>query len=169
MKFRASRIAVVALLFLAAACQPRQPVVVAPPPPPPPPAPVLTDVELEAQRGAEARRLWEQGIVLGRQGRWSDAANSYRRAAELRPDSAVYHMAQADALVQQGRAWEGADAMKAGIAAAERKQPVNHRVLAVDYDRLIALLDRLGRADEARLARDRQRFHRMMRDSAPPR
>jgi tetratricopeptide (TPR) repeat protein len=151
-----------------AGCQPRQPV--APPPPAPVPAPPPVDpVAGERERDAEAHRSWEEGTALGRQGRWGEAEVRYRRAAALRPDSATYHLALADALLQQGKEDGGADALLAGIRVEERKQPPNHRVLAVDYERLIQLLTRLNRLDEARTARERQRFHRMMRDASPRR
>jgi hypothetical protein len=39
----------------------------------------------------------------------------------------------------------------------------------VDYERLIRLLTRLNRLDEARTARARQEHHRRLRDAAPPR
>jgi hypothetical protein len=169
MYFRRRLFLAVCSIALLTACTPRRRVVVAPPPPPPPPpAPVVTEAEANVARDLEARRFWEQGTAQGRRGAWSQAADSYRRAAEIRPDSVVYHMALSTALVQQGRAWEAADAMRAGIQVAERRQPVNHRILAVDYERLIELLTRLNRLDEARAARERQRFHRMMRDSSPP-
>jgi tetratricopeptide (TPR) repeat protein len=169
MYFRSRRFLAACTIALLAACTPRQPMVVAPAPaPPPPPPPAVTEAEANVARDLEARRFWEQGTAQGRRGAWSQAADSYRRAAEIRPDSVVYHMALSTALVQQGRAWEAADAMQAGIRVAEARQPVNHRLLAVDYDRLIELLTRLNRQDEARAARERQRFHRMMRDSSPP-
>ena len=148
------------------ACTPR-PVVLPPPPPPPPPAPVQTPEEIEAARVARVRRLWEEGIQFGREGRWFQAERSYREAAALQPDSAKYPMAQAGALLQMGRDAEAADAMAAAIRLAEAATPVNHTVLAVDYERLIQVLERVGRLDEARTARDRQRFHRMMRDAQP--
>ena len=163
-------IVIVPLLLAPAACTPRRPVVVVPPPPPPPPPePEITPEEEAAAREAAARRAWEQGTEAGRQGRWADAERLYRQAATLRPDRPVYHMALAGALLQQGREREGADAMLAGIRAEEALPNANHRVLAVDYERLIQLLERLGRLDEARTARERQRFHRTMRDAAPPR
>ena len=101
--------------------------------------------------------------------RWGLAERTYREAATLRPDSAVYHMALANALLQQSRYSEAADALLAGIRAQEAEQPVNHRVIAVDYERLIQTLERANRLDEARSARERQRLHRMLRDTAPPR
>ena len=145
-----------------------------PPPPPPPPAPLpppppVVVEETDAEKTARAQRLWDEGTTLGRQGRWGQAERSYREAATLRPDSAVYHMALANALLQQFRYSEAADALIAGIRAQEAEQPVNHRVIAVDYERLIQALERANRLDEARTARERQRLHRMLRDTAPPR
>lgn len=162
-----SRILPIALLAALAACAPRQPV--APPPPPAPPPPAMTAEELARAGDAEARRAWDEGTRLGRQGRWPEAEARYRQAARVRPDSATYHMALATALLQQGRESEAADALQAAIRAEEARPSPNHRVLAVDYERLIALFERTGRLDEARTARERQRFHRTMRDSAPPR
>jgi thioredoxin-like negative regulator of GroEL len=160
----------VPLLLAPAACTPRRPVVVVPPPPPPPPPePEITPEEEAAAKVASARRAWEQGTEAGRQGRLSDAERLYRQATVLQPDTPVYHMALASVLLQQERWSEGADEMLAGIRAEEALPNPNHRVLAVDYERLIQLLDRLGRLDEARTARERQRFHRTMRDAAPPR
>ncbi|HEY7767619.1 MAG TPA: hypothetical protein VIB55_05525, partial [Longimicrobium sp.] len=105
----------------------------------------------------------------GRQARWAEASEAYRRAAELDPGEVRYHMALADALLQGGREWESADALMAGIRAEEAKLNPNHRVLGVDYERLIRLLTRLNRLDEARTARERQEHHRRLRDAAPPR
>ncbi|HEX8244807.1 MAG TPA: hypothetical protein VF541_14970, partial [Longimicrobium sp.] len=141
------------------------PVVLPPPPPPPPPAPVQTPEEIAAERTARAARLWNEGIQFGRTGRWFQAERSYREAASLQPDSAKYPMAQAGALLQMGRDAEAADALRAAIRLEEAATPVNHAVLAVDYERLIQVLERVGRLDEARTARERQRFHRMMRDA----
>ena len=78
-------------------------------------------------------------------------------------------MALAPALLQQRRVSEAATVMLGASRLEEAEQPVNHRVLAVDYERVIQVLERAGRLDEARQARDRQRFHRMMRDAQPPR
>ena len=64
--------------------------------------------------------------------------------------------------------------MGGGGRAADRHPPggsapnPNHRVLAVDYDRLIAMLTRLNRLDEARSAQERQAFHRRLRDAEVP-
>lgn len=146
------------------ACTPPPP----PPPPLPPPVAAPTNEELEAEKTARARRLWEEGTAMGRQGRWNQAESLYRDAAELRPDSAVYQMARATALLQMGRYGEAADALSAGIRVEEAETPVNHRLIAVDYERLIDTLERANRLDEARQARDRQRLHRMLRDTSPP-
>lgn len=157
-------LAAVLLTLGAFACTPPPP---PPPAPLPPPPPVVVE-ETDAEKGARAQRLWEEGTTLGRQGRWGQAERSYREAATLQPDSAVYHMALANALLQQFRYSDAADALLAGIRAEEAEQPVNHRVVAVDYERLIQTLERANRLDEARTARERQRLHRMLRDTAPP-
>ncbi|HEX9935549.1 MAG TPA: hypothetical protein VGB15_00450 [Longimicrobium sp.] len=153
------------LLTLATfACTPPPPPPPAPLPPPPPPVVEETD----AEKTARAQRLWEEGTTMGRQGRWGQAERSYREASTLRPDSAIYHMALANALQQQSRYSEAADALLAGIRAEEAEPTPNHRVIAVDYERLIQMLERANRLDEARSARERQRLHRMLRDTAPP-
>lgn len=151
-----------------AACYPRQPV--APPPlPPPPPPPAAVDPAAEAlARMQRAQRAYDEGIRLGRQSRWAEAADRYRLAVESVPNEVRYHMALSDALLHQGREWEAADALLAGIRAEEGGPNPNHRVLAVDYDRLIRLLTRLNRLDEARDATARQAQHRRLRDAAVP-
>jgi len=145
----------------------------APPPPPPaplpPPPPAPTAEEMAAERATRAQRLWEEGSAMGRQGRWNQAERAYREAVTLLPDSATYHMALATALLQQGRDSDAADAMMAGIRAEEAETPPNHRLIAVDYERLLQILERVNRLDEARSARERQRLHRMLRDTTPPR
>lgn len=155
----------VPLALLAAGCTPRQP-----PPAPRPtifiPASPADDAGARAER---ARVAWEEGIALGRQSRWAEAADAYRRATEAHPEEVRYHMALSEALLQGGREWEAADALLAGIRAEEALPQPNHRVLAVDYERLIRMLNRLNRLDEARAARARQDHHRRMRDAAPPR
>lgn len=135
----------------------------------PPPAPALTPEELAAVNAARARDLWNEGTAFGRQGRWVQAERAYREAATMQPDSATYQMALATALLQQGRDSAAADALLAAIRVEEAEQPVNHRLIAVDYERLIQTLERANRLDEARTARERQRLHRMLRDAAPPR
>lgn len=162
---QARRIFLALLPLAAAACYPRQPV--APPPAPPPvifiPAP---SVEEESQaRRARAERFFDEGVGLGRQSRWAEAADRYRLAAEADPGDSRYPMALSQALLSQGRDWEAADALQAAIRLDENVSTPNHRVLAVDYDRLVALLTRLNRLDEARLAQDRLSFHRRMRDA----
>ncbi|HYH83563.1 MAG TPA: tetratricopeptide repeat protein [Longimicrobium sp.] len=152
-------------MLAVAACTPPPP---PPPIPPPLPPPTLTAEEIAAEQTARAQRLWEEGTALGRQGRWVQAERSYREAATLRPDSSRYHMALASALLQQGRESAAADAMLAAIRVDEADPSPNHRVLAVDYERLVQTLDRANRFDEARTARERQRLHRMLRDAAPP-
>jgi tetratricopeptide (TPR) repeat protein len=159
-----------ALLPLAlAACYPRQPV--APPPPAPvapPPAPTVTAEDAARARRARAERFFAEGVSLGRQSRWADAAERYRLAAEANPDDSRYPMALSQALSSSGREWEAADALQAAIRLDENAPNPNHRVLAVDYDRLIAMLTRLNRLDEARTAQERQAFHRRLRDAEVP-
>jgi tetratricopeptide (TPR) repeat protein len=149
-----------------AACYPRQPV--APPPlPPPPPPPIVADPAAEAvARMQRAQRAYDEGVRLGRQSRWAEAADRYRLAVETVPNEVKYHLALSDALLAQGREWEAADALQAGIRAEENGPNPNHRVLAVDYERLIRLLTRLNRLDEAREAATRQAQHRRLRDAA---
>jgi thioredoxin-like negative regulator of GroEL len=152
-----------ALLPLAlAACYPRQPV--APPPaPPPPPAPTITAEEAARMRRQRAERFFAEGVSLGRQSRWSEAADRYRLAAEANPGDPRYPLALAEALLSQGREWEAADALLAGIRVEEARTNPNHRVLAVDYERLIRLLTRLNR-----LAQEQQSYHRRLRDAETP-
>ena len=155
-----------ALLFVTlaiAACGPPPRPAPAPLPPPPPPAP--TAEEMEAEKTARAARLWNEGTLLGRQGRWQQAEQAYRTAISLRPDSVTYHMALTTALLQQGREGDAATALQGAIRLQEASPSPNHALLAVDYERLIQILERVGRLDEARVARDRERFHRMMRDA----
>jgi tetratricopeptide (TPR) repeat protein len=151
-----------------AACYPRQPV--APPPAPlPPPAPVaISPAEEAVQRMQRARRAYDEGVRLGRQSRWADAADRYRLAVESMPNEVRYHLALSDALLALGREWEAADALQAGIRVEEQGPNPNHRVLAVDYERLIGLLTRLNRLDEAREAAANQARHRRLRDAAVP-
>ncbi|HEU4455845.1 MAG TPA: hypothetical protein VFR81_22460 [Longimicrobium sp.] len=159
------------LLLAATACAPRKPVVAPPPlpaPAPPPPPPPSAE-EVNRTRVAEAQRWWQEGVAAGRQGRWYDAERLYRQASVAQPAVPTYHMALASALAQLGRDNEAANAMQAGIRAEEALPRPNHRVLAVDYQRLIQLLERANRLDEARTARERQRFHQTMRDATPPR
>jgi predicted Zn-dependent protease len=129
----------------------------------------MTAAEMEAEKAARANRLWEEGTAFGRQARWAQAERAYREAATLQPDSSTYGMALAGVLLQQGRDGEAADAMLAAIRAEEAEPSPNHRVIAVDYERLIQTLERANRLDEARSARERQRLHRMLRDTTPPR
>jgi tetratricopeptide (TPR) repeat protein len=158
-----------ALLPLAlAACYPRQPVAPPPPPPPPPRAPVVTAEDLARTQRQRAERFFEEGVSLGRQSRWAEAADRYRLAAEANPGEPRYPLALSDALLSQGREWEAADALLAGIRVEEGLANPNHRVLAVDYERLIRLLTRLNRLDEARTAQEQQNYHRRMRDAATP-
>lgn len=150
-------------LFALAACQPRAPLA-----PVPPPAPVVVEApapeEALLERLARARRLFDEGVGLGRQSRWTEAAERYRLAAEADPDDARYALALAEALAWSERWSEAADALAAAIRVEEGASRPNHRVLYVDYERLQRWLTRAGRLDEARRARDRQEYHRRLRD-----
>ncbi|HEX8832136.1 MAG TPA: tetratricopeptide repeat protein [Longimicrobium sp.] len=151
------------LVLALAACTP-------PPPPRPLPAPLPPPVMVspeDAERAAEmeARRSWEEATALGRQGRWTEAEARLRRAVQQRPSEPRYHLALSNALVQQGRESEAADALWAGIRAQEAVESPNHRVLVVDYERLIELLTRVARTGEAQQARARQAEHRRLRDA----
>lgn len=152
-------------VWVLAACVPPPPrpaaPIAAPLPPPPPPS---TE---EVERGAEemARRSWEQATAFGRQGRWRDAEMLLRQAVQQRPSNPTYHMALGNALMQQGRESEAADALLAGIRAQEAVPSPNHRVLVVDYERVAELLTRVGRTGEAQQARARQAEHRRLRDA----
>ena len=153
------------VLAVAAGCvtpPPARPVPV-PPPPPAAPPPSTEDVERDAEQ--RARRLWEEATSLGRQGRWSEAEGRLRQAVQQRPQNSTYSMALSNALAQQGRDSEAADALWAGIRAQEAVARPNHRVLVVDYERLVDLLTRVGRAGEAQQARARQAEHRRLRDA----
>lgn len=159
--------AVVVVAGGVAGCQPRMPVAAAPLPEP------VVVVAAEPAPGAEeglierlerARRLFDEGVALGRRSRWSEAAERYRAAAEADPRDARYPLALADAMAAQGRDWEAADALLAAIRIEEGGVRPNHRVLYVDYERLVRHLTRAGRLDEARAARDRQEQHRRLRD-----
>jgi tetratricopeptide (TPR) repeat protein len=147
-----------------AGCMPR-PVVL--PPPPPPAAPTRTPEEIEAERASQAAGLWETGTAYGRMGRWVQAERAYRDAVALRPDSARYQLALANALLQQQRDSEAADVLLGAIRLEAAAPSPNHGLIAVDYERVIQILERVNRMDEARQARERQRFHRMMRDAQP--
>lgn len=123
------------------------------------------DSAAAAQASAtRARTRFDEGVLLGRQSRWAEAEAKYREAARLRPEEPSYQMALSTALLEQGKAWEAADALRAGIEAEERLPEPNHRVLAVDYERLIALFTRMGRNEDAQRARERLRYHRQLRD-----
>lgn len=160
-----ARLAPAVLLALSLpACTPK------PPPPPPTPAPVVvpTAEDAEAARRRTAQMRFEQGVVLGRQSRWPEAEARYREAARAHPEEPSYHMALAGALLSQGRESEAADALQAGIRAEEALPTPNHRVLVVDYERMVRLLERVGRVDEARTARIRMQLHRDRRDTQAP-
>jgi tetratricopeptide (TPR) repeat protein len=161
----AGSVALATFLTLAA-CTPRQ-VILPPPAPAPAPAPP-PQVETAADVDARAQQLWSSGTVLGRQGRWIQAERAYRDAIALRPDSVEYQLALSTALLQQQRDSEAADVLLKAIQLQEAGPSPNHRLLAVDYERLIQILERVNRLDEARTARDRQRLHRMLRDTQPP-
>jgi tetratricopeptide (TPR) repeat protein len=165
MQVRSILLAVAPLVL--AACYPRQPV--APPPAPPPPPVVVADPAAEAvERMQRARRAYDEGVRLARQSRWEDASDRYRLAIQLMPNEVRYHLALSDALLSMGREWEAADALQAGIRVEEAGPNPNHRVLAVDYERLIGMLTRLNRLDEAREAAAQQARHRRLRDAAVP-
>ena len=147
-----------------AACVPRT----VPPPPPlplPAPPPTVTSEDVERARVEQARRSWEEATALGRQGRWSEAEARLRVATRQDPRNPTYQMALGNVLVQQGRDSEAADALLAGIRAGEAVGRPSRRILIADYDRLIELLTRVGRIDEARAARARQAEHRRLRDA----
>ena len=148
------------------ACTPPPPPPAAPVPLPLPAAPPPSTEEVERASEERARRSWEQATGLGRQGRWREAEALLRTAVRQRPLNPTYHLALSDALVQQSRESEAADALWAGIRAQEAVQSPNHRVLVVDYERLVELLTRVGRAGEAQQARARQAEHRRLRDAA---
>lgn len=160
------RLAPAALLLLALpACAPK-------PLPAPTPAPVVvppTPEETEEARRRTAQMQFEQAVVLGRQSRWPEAEARYREAIRALPGEPSYHMALASTLLAQGRDSEAADALQAGIRAEEALATPNHRVLVVDYERLVRILERVGRADEARSARIRMQLHRDRRDTELPR
>lgn len=165
---QARRLSLSLLSLALAACYPRQPVA----PPPAPPAVIFipaTPPEDDADtRRTRAERFFAEGVSLGRQSRWAEAGERYRLAAEADPADSRYPMALSQALSAQGREWEAADALRAAITLDENVPNPNHRVLAVDYDRLIAMLTRLNRLDEAREATARQAQHRRLRDAAVP-
>lgn len=151
----------IALLLTLAACAPRTPPArPAPAPPPPPP------VQVEADAESRARTAWEDATRLGRQGRWGEAEARLREAVRLDPGEVRYHLALGNALVQLGMPGPAADALLAAIRLEEALPAPNYRVLVVDYDRVIELLERTGRLDEARTARIRQEEHRRRRDRA---
>jgi thioredoxin-like negative regulator of GroEL len=147
-------------------CMPPPPPPAAPAPLPLPAAPPPSAEEVERAAEEQARRSWEQATTLGRQGRWRDAEALLRTAVQQRPSNPTYHLALSNALVQQSRESEAADALWAGIRAQEAVPSPNHRVLVVDYERLVELLTRVGRAAEAQQARARQAEHRRLRDAA---
>jgi tetratricopeptide (TPR) repeat protein len=151
-----------AALLLLPACAPRG---VAPADVPEPEAAPAAEEESAVERMLRARRFFEEAVLLGRQARWREAEARYRTAAELDPANPTYPLALADALLAQARDGEAADALWAGIRAEEALPAPNHRVLAVDYERLIQILVRIGRQDEARNARMRQVRHRELRDA----
>jgi tetratricopeptide (TPR) repeat protein len=144
----------------------------APAPPPPAPVPVVVAVdstEIVRQQRVQAQGWFDQATRLGRQARWGEAIALYRRAVAAAPDEATYHFGLSSALLGSGSLGEAADAFQAGIDVEERADAPNHRLLAEDYERLIQILTRAGRTDLIGPARDRQRYHRELRDVLLPR
>jgi thioredoxin-like negative regulator of GroEL len=151
------------LLLAATACVPAAP---PPPLPAPPPPQVIFIPDAPERAGAdEARRSWEEATVLGRQGRWGEAEARLRAAVRQEPGNPTYHAALGTALLQQGRDSEAADALLAGIRAGEAAPRPSRRILIADYERVIELLNRVGRLEDARVARIRQAEHRRLRDA----
>jgi tetratricopeptide (TPR) repeat protein len=139
-------------------------------PPPPPPAPVAAPVDsMELLRRArmDAQRSFDEGRRLGLQGRWQEAEAQYRRALAAYLADPTYHFALSNALLGEARVSDAADAFQAGIDLEESSPTPNHRLMAEDYERLIQILTRAGRLDQAQAARDRQRYHRELRDAVP--
>lgn len=163
MQMRTTTMGGVTLALALAGCQPRMPLAPAPLPEPA----VFGPGPAEGPAGAleRARRAFDEGVALARQSRWPEAADRFRLAAGADPAEARYPLALADALAAQGRDGEAADALASAIRIDEGASPPNHRVLYIDYERLVRLLTRAGRLDEARTARDRQEHHRRMRDA----
>src|SRR5206468_13091863 len=122
-------------------------------PPPPPPAPVaaapVDSLELVRQARADAQRWFDEGTRLGREARWGEAEAQYRRALAAYPADPTYHFALASALLGQARVSEAADAFQAGIDLEEASPTPNHRLMAEDYERLIQILTRAGRLEQA--------------------
>lgn len=159
LKYRAL---VLALLGLAACSQARTP-------PPAPPPGALPDSATSARAAeAEARRWFDEGVLMGRQSRWTEAEQRYRRAIAARGTEPTYRFALASALLAQNRVSEAADAFQAGIDLEEKAPNPDHALLAEEYERLIQILTRLGQQDRIAVARDRQRYHRELRDVLPP-
>ncbi|HYW09900.1 MAG TPA: tetratricopeptide repeat protein [Longimicrobium sp.] len=150
------------LLLAATACVPAAP----PPAPAPSPPQVIFIPEAEDRAGADqARRSWEEATTLGRQGRWGEAEVRLRAAVRQEPENPTYHAALGTALLQQGRESEAADALLAGIRAGEAAPRPSRRILIADYERVIEILNRVGRLEDARVARVRQAEHRRLRDA----
>jgi tetratricopeptide (TPR) repeat protein len=152
------------VLLPLAACQPRAPLATAPVPEPPP-LPLAEEAPIE--RLERARLLYDEGVMLARRSLWREAAERHRLAAELDPGGQRYWLALADALAALGRDGEAADALLAAIRLEEGSASPNHRVLVVDYERLVRYLTRAHRLDEARQSRERQETHRRLRDAPP--
>jgi tetratricopeptide (TPR) repeat protein len=143
----------------------------APPPPPAAPAPVVAAPDpavLRRAARATAQADFDEATRLVRQGRWSEAEARYRRAVAAVPDEATFRFGLANGLLASGRVNEAADAFQAGIEVEENAAAPNHRLLAEDYERLIQILTRAGRTDQIAAARDRQRYHRELRDVLTP-
>jgi thioredoxin-like negative regulator of GroEL len=142
-----------------------------PPPPPPAPAPVAAPVDSAAlARSARERAQgdFDAATRLVRQGQWAQADALFRRAISAAPDEATFRFGLANELLAAGRVSEAADAFQAGIDVEENAAVPNHRLLAEDYERLIQILTRAGRTDLIPAARDRQRYHRELRDVVSP-
>jgi tetratricopeptide (TPR) repeat protein len=157
------RTAVLAALLPLAACQPRPPAL--PVPAPEPLAEPASPEEVLVASLRRARLLFDEGVALSRQSRWWEAAERFPWAAQADPHDPRYPVALSGALAALGRDSEAADALAAAIRIEEGAARPNHRVLYVDYERLIRWLERAGRLDEARAARLRQEHHRRHRDT----
>ncbi|HET6763784.1 MAG TPA: tetratricopeptide repeat protein [Longimicrobiaceae bacterium] len=161
-----SRSAAAVLAFaMLAACGGRRP----PPPAPAPLAAPVDSTEIVRLQRVQAQAFFDQATRLGRQARWGEAVALYRRAVAAAPDEATYHFGLSSALLGGGSLGEAADAFQAGIDVEERATVPNHRLLAEDYERLIQILTRAGRTEAIGPARDRQRYHRELRDVLLPR
>jgi tetratricopeptide (TPR) repeat protein len=157
-------LAAASLLLAMAACGPKP----LPPAPAPAAAAPLDSAALDRMSETTARQIFDEGTALARQGRWREAEARYRQAIATRPSEPTYPFALAAALLSQQRVADAAVAFKAGIDAEEAAPLPNHRLLAEDYERYIQILTRAGRAEDIPAARDRQRYHREIRDAQLP-